>query len=151
MGYELHIIRRNDWDNDEEESDITLDEWLKYVATDSELKLTNGYEIKIPNVQSIWHNSPGFCLWTAHPESKSSNSLWFDFGSGIISAKYPDDYTIMKMIQIAAVLDAKVQGDDGEYYDNSYFDKKEAQINKELNELTQQKNLTDKKRWWKLW
>ena len=74
MGYELHIIRRNVWDNDEEESNITLDEWLQYVATDNELKLTNGFQIKIPNVESTWHESAGFCLWTAYPEGKPSDT-----------------------------------------------------------------------------
>jgi hypothetical protein len=32
MGYEVHIIRRDDYENDEEESSITIEEWLKYVA-----------------------------------------------------------------------------------------------------------------------
>ena len=48
MGYELHIVRRNDWDDYEENSNISLDEWLAYVQLDNELELTNGYQIKIP-------------------------------------------------------------------------------------------------------
>ena len=55
------------------------------------------------------------------------------------------------MIQIASALNAKVQGDDGEYYDKSYFNKKEKEINEELRELTEQKKLFDKKHWWKFW
>src|SRR5688500_3255378 len=135
MGYELHIIRRDNWDNEEEDSNITLDEWIQFVKTDPELKSTNGCQLKFPTVEATWKESPGFCLWTAHPEGKPSDTVWFDFGLGIISTKYPDDYTIMKMIQIASALNAKVQGDDGEYYDNSYFDKKEAEINEELKQL----------------
>lgn len=38
MGYELHIIRRSDWENDNEPSDITLEAWKQYVSSDPELE-----------------------------------------------------------------------------------------------------------------
>lgn len=46
MGYALHIVRRNDWDDEEEDCNISLQEWLSYVHSDDELKLTNGYQVK---------------------------------------------------------------------------------------------------------
>jgi hypothetical protein len=151
MGYELHIFRQNNWDDDDERSNISLEEWLSYVESDEELKLTNGYESGIPGIENSWQDSPGFCEWMIHPSPDSPNKTWFQYFRGSISAKYPDDETIKKMITIANALNAKVQGDDGEYYDNSYFDKKEAEINKELKQLTEHKTLSDKKRWWKFW
>ena len=147
MGYELHIVRQNNWDDEEEESNISLEEWLQYIATDKELELTNGYEDILKN----WQDSLGFCEWTEHPQSDVGTVPWFSFDYGSITGKYPDDYTIMKMIQIAAALNAKVQGDDGEYYDNSYFDKKEAEIDVELNHLKKRKDVAAKKPWWKFW
>ena len=48
MGYELHIVRRLDWEDDEEYSNISLEEWLSYVQSDEELELTNGYKINVP-------------------------------------------------------------------------------------------------------
>ena len=66
MGYDLHIVRRKDWDDYEEDSDISLEEWLAYVQTDDELELTNGYQIKIPGVENSFQNVPGFCNWTGH-------------------------------------------------------------------------------------
>jgi hypothetical protein len=38
MGYELHIIRKVDWENDEEPSNLTLYEWRQYVNADPELE-----------------------------------------------------------------------------------------------------------------
>jgi hypothetical protein len=142
MGYELHIFRKTNWNDDEEESNISLSEWLKYVESDEELQLTNGYQDVFKN----WQDYPGFCEWKKHPQSDIVP--WFSFNYGSVTAKYPDDYTIMKMIQIAAALNAKVQGDDEEYYDNSFFDKKQDEINEELKQLSEQKP-ADKKPWWK--
>ncbi len=91
MGYEVHIIRRVDYENDEEDSSIIMGEWLQYISNDPELNLTNGYKLDIPNVETTWKEEPGFCLWTGHSEGVPSEPLWFDFWKGTISAKYPDD------------------------------------------------------------
>ena len=108
MGYLVHIFRRSNWDDDSEESSISLDEWLKYVQTDKELKLTNGYR----DIFKEWQEEPGFCVWVAHPSKFEDEKPWFDFHKGTINAKYPDDYTIRKMVDISIALDARVQGDD---------------------------------------
>ncbi|KAA9037253.1 hypothetical protein FW778_17655 [Ginsengibacter hankyongi] len=149
MGYEVHIIRRDDYENDEEDSSITMDEWLEYISNDPELNLTNGYKLDIPNVETSWEENPGFCLWTGHSEGVPSESLWFDFWKGTISAKYPDDETIKKMLSIAKALNARVQGDDNEFYDDSYFKNKK---NSESNETSESRQIqADKKPWCKFW
>ncbi len=61
MGYDLHIVRRNNRDDFEEESNTTLEEWLTYVKSDNELELTDGYLIKIPGMENSFQNVPGFC------------------------------------------------------------------------------------------
>ena len=66
MGYELYIVRQVDYDDEEEESNISLQEWLDYVSTDKELLLTNGYSLDIPGMEPNWQNSPGFCEWQVH-------------------------------------------------------------------------------------
>ncbi|MER7721982.1 hypothetical protein ABTX99_34525 [Streptomyces flaveolus] len=35
---------------------------------------------------------------------------------GLVSAKHPSDVLIAKMCDLARLLEARVQGDDGEYY-----------------------------------
>jgi hypothetical protein len=120
-----------------------------YVANDPELNLTNGYKLDIPNVDTSWKESPGFCFWIGHSEGVPSESLWFEFWKGIISSKYPDDETIKKMLSIAKALNARVQGDDNEFYDESYFDQKE---NNETNITIENRQIHEgKKPWWKLW
>lgn len=121
MGYDLNIIRQNDYTNDEEESNISFEEWIEYVASDPELKLTKGYEMVIPGIEKTWQESPGFCEWVGGPKSEDDIIPWFDYGYGCITAKNPNNDTIKKMIEIANVLNAKVRGDSFEYYDESYF------------------------------
>ncbi|HET6995078.1 MAG TPA: hypothetical protein VFI06_08865 [Chitinophagaceae bacterium] len=145
MGYDLHITRREDW-SDTDVSDISIDEWLIYVKDDNELELTNGYDIKIGS-ETQYQNSPGFCEWTAHPTEQEPNSRpWFSYWKGSIDTKNPDTATIRKMMQIASALNAKVQGDDGEFYTEEYL--------ADLVSDTEQKTLPgthDKKPWWKFW
>ena len=114
MGYEVYIERRNDWEDLDEMSNITLEEWLRYVETDPELELTNGYQDVI---FKEWRAVPGFCRWKQKKDSSQEDQPWLDYGFGSISAKYPDPDTIRKLVAIAGVLNARVRGDDGEFYD----------------------------------
>lgn len=144
MGYDLHIVRRHDWDDYEEESNITLAEWLDYVKTDGELELTEGYWVKVPG-ESTTQPKPGFCEWTAHSEEKRPGYRpWLDYGHGSVSAKYPDYQTIRKMLAIAEALNARVQGDDGEFYDEESVMSMQAADAK-------RKATTIEKPWWKFW
>ena len=145
MGYELHITRRDHW-ADTEIVDIPIDEWLSYIKTDNELELTNGYEIKIGS-ESQFQNRPGYCEWNAHPTEKDPDSRpWFAYWNGSIDTKNPDVPTIRKMLIIASSLNAKVQGDDGEFYDEDSL--------KELEKFQMQRSSSVqkyKKPWWKFW
>jgi hypothetical protein len=46
---------------------------------------------------------------------------WLDWREGSVETKNPDEAILSKMLQIAAVLKAKVQGDDGEVYCSANF------------------------------
>ncbi len=163
MGYELHIVRQNDYQDEEEESNISLEEWLAYVETDKELELTNCYKLNIPGIETTWQNVPGFCYWITYETSDPEAMPWFDFGSGCISAKYPDNDTIKKMITISLVLKAKVRGDDFEYYDETFFTngghplvERQTDIiqqDKQVDIIEQDKQIdyNNKKPWWKFW
>ncbi|HMK17434.1 MAG TPA: hypothetical protein VK492_04490 [Chitinophagaceae bacterium] len=146
MGYDLHIIRKNNWDDFEEESNITLDEWLKYINTDSELELTDGYDIKIGQEQ-YFQNRPGYCEWNAHPKYKDPNNRpWFAYWKGDINTKNPDYETIYKMLSIARQINAKVQGDDGEYYDEKYLSDLMSKDHTQIDNKAK-----TKRAWWKFW
>ncbi|TWI80398.1 hypothetical protein IQ13_3075 [Lacibacter cauensis] len=145
MGYDFHIVRRNDWADYEEDSNISLEEWLAFVQSDNELEFTNGYQIKIPGVENSFQNVPGFCNWTGHSTRVSDDKPWFDYGYGMISTKNPDEETIRKMITIAEKFNGRVQGDDGEFYDESYFQSKTDPFTQNTTKL-----ITNKP-WWKFW
>ncbi|MDO9376995.1 MAG: hypothetical protein Q7T76_21390, partial [Ferruginibacter sp.] len=122
---------------------ISRKEWLAYIHSDEELELTNGYESKIPGIENTFQNIPGFCNWSGHSIMKGDSQPWFDYRDGYISAKNPDDEVIRKMINIAETLNAKVQGDDGEFYDETY-------LSNQKENTTQTHNLK-RKAWWKFW
>ncbi len=99
MGYDFHITRRKKWADDGD--DITAEEWRAYVRTDTELTLTETA-------------GPNYAVWRGPSEHSEP---WLDWSSGQIFTKNPDAPLIDKMIAIAETLDATVQGDDGEIYD----------------------------------
>jgi hypothetical protein len=113
MGYDLHITRKDDWSDDDKEKEIALSEWLAYIDADQDLVLSDGYRIKVPGSDTESMAAPGYCEWTSHP---SQERPCFDYWRGCISTKNPDEDVTRKMLSIAEVLGAKVQGDDGEIY-----------------------------------
>jgi hypothetical protein len=96
MGYDLHITRREDWFD--RGDDISADEWLNYVESDTELSIDK-------------RNGRYFAIW--------KEDDWLDWQRGEIFTKNPRKTLVEKMIQIANRLNAKVQGDDGEVYVDS--------------------------------
>ena len=151
MGYEIDIVRRNDYEDFEERSNITLEEWLKYVESDKELKLTNGY-FSYPN--DTWYESEGYCEWIGHP-TNAERAPWFMFTIGSVSAKNPNDETIKKMIRIASSLKAKVVDGSEIFFDESfdnfddYVQRYEALHNEQEN--IEQVPIKLTKPWWKFW
>lgn len=105
MGYDVHITRKKSW-IDEEGPVITAEEWLQYVATDPQLRL-----------------DPASKRHAVTLDIKSEYAEpWLEWFEGNIDTKNPDDAIRTKMVQIAAALGAKVQGDDGEIYRSGRFD-----------------------------
>jgi hypothetical protein len=100
MGYDLHITRADCWFQNEGR-EIAWDEWLGLVASDPELTLDP-------------KNGDEYALWSGRSRYADP---WIAWSQGNIDSKNPDRAIVAKMIQIAARLGARVQGDDGEFYD----------------------------------
>jgi len=133
MGYELHITRKEDWSDKDESNEIELTEWVDYVKSDKEMRLEGYAEAKTGNGEKVRYENDGVAVWTSYSKNGlGGNYAWFDFGSGNVTVKNPDQEIINKMIDIAGQLKAKVQGDDGEAYDT-------------------RKTVQEKKPWWKVW
>jgi hypothetical protein len=99
MGYDLHITRGEYWAENHGHH-ISREEWLALVEADTELTLDS-------------RSGPCFARWSGPGKN---DDRWFDWLEGNISTKYPDRMMLKKMLQIADILGAKVQGDDGEIY-----------------------------------
>ena len=97
MSYDAHITRAPDWAISDEVQ-IPLEEW-------SAVALSAGL---IPTRQAG--------LFYAHDARKAGDDASFEWFEGAITVRAPDQVTLGKMIEIAELLDAVVQGDDGEEY-----------------------------------
>ena len=129
MAYLVYIVRQNDYRNLLEDSSVTLQEWLDYAKNDPELQPAMQYitespffnpEDKAELGQSSENEITDF-EWYGHPRSDADTIPLLFFHVHSIATKYPDKHTIGKMIKIAAAMNAKVRGDDGEYYDETFF------------------------------
>jgi hypothetical protein len=106
-GREVHISRRVNW-WEEDGGQISAGEFKAVVAGDLELDMVS--------VPDIWRWEPRWIAEMATgagPEPRES-LVW---RAGRIVARHPSDALLVKMCQLAKILGARVQGDDGEYYD----------------------------------
>jgi hypothetical protein len=98
MPYELHITRKSFWADTGD--DISSEEWRAAVAADPELA-------PLPD------RGPNAALWSG-PSKRAEPILDWSFGN--VVASDPDRPLIDKMVGLAARLDARVQGVNGELY-----------------------------------
>jgi hypothetical protein len=99
MGYDLRITRAPGLWAASEDGGIGVDEWMRVIEADPELSLEEGRH--------------AFARWrgpSRHPDP------WFTWWRGTIKTKNPDPPMVEKLLQIASLLRARVQGDDGEVY-----------------------------------
>jgi hypothetical protein len=107
MAYELHITRRDEWSSNDE-PEIALDEWLRYLEGDPEFERTTSAQTSTTPVVEI---SGEFAKWVT-----ANGECWFLHRNGEIVVSNPDESVITKMKVIASALHAHVQGDEGEAY-----------------------------------
>lgn len=139
MGYEVHVVRRKDFENYEEESNITMEEWKHLVESSPEL---------------TWEQFDGdtkpldykYCYWLAHPEQDDTNRPWFDYYGGSINTKWTDPPCMKLLLRIAEQLGGRLEGDDGEVYTM-----KEIVDLEEYHKKTEPSSTPQKKPFWKFW
>ncbi|GBQ97314.1 hypothetical protein AA23498_2860 [Acetobacter nitrogenifigens DSM 23921 = NBRC 105050] len=107
MGYDVEITR-NPLFSRKKGPQITLDEWFAIIRADKELKFFVGEHADKYGVDTA--------IWSAHPDPESESRYLWGAG-GVITAKYPDNHLMAKMVRIARRLDADVVGDNGEIYE----------------------------------
>ncbi len=116
MGYDVHITRADHW-TESESAPIALDEWLHYVAGDSEMRLDNYADAEVGGGEILRYENDGLAVWTVYSgHGLNGNMAWFDYRRGSVIVKNPDDEILGKMRRVASALAAKVMGDEGELY-----------------------------------
>jgi len=113
MGYDIHITRTVDR-FDSEKKPITFEEWIALVRSDPEFHLTGEATAVTPNGQRITMKAPGLTEWTS---TSSARKTWFLHHMGKVTVTNPEPEILDKMRQVAKTLAARVQGDEGEFYD----------------------------------
>ncbi len=98
-GYDVHITRKAYWADATNEA-ISYAEWVTYVDCDEEVSPD---ELNSRNDFIVVAEEQDF-------------PLWYEPARGELYTKDPSAAAIRKMLEIAKVLKAKVQGDDGEIY-----------------------------------
>lgn len=117
MGYDVHITRADEW-LDSDAKPITLEEWTAYVASDPDMRLDGFAETPLRGDGALRYESEGLAVWTAYSgHDKAGNMAWFDHRDSRIVVKKPDEEILQKMRSVANALHARVQGDEGEFYD----------------------------------
>jgi hypothetical protein len=119
MGYDLHITRKKNWDGFEDEHgpEISFAEWMAVVNADPEFRLEGHLDMRRPDGSVFRQPLAVWTSWSQHRED--GDMVPFALIHGNVVVKNPDEEICRKMWRIAQVLNAKVQGDDGEFYDSS--------------------------------
>lgn len=142
MGYDVHITRKENWF--EEEPAISLSEWLAVVDADPEMRHDGFAEVRSPAGDLIRVAYEGLSVWTAHSRHGIDGGMvWFGFRGGNVVVKNPDPEILRKMSSLARSLSAKVQGDEGETYDEHGRPRNTSELASRAESTTRP--------WWKLW
>lgn len=148
MGYDLHITRQENWFDENSSRQISFDEWTQFLANDKDMRLDNFAEATTTNGDTIRVEREGLSVWTKYSgNGLNGNYAWFDYREGRIVCKNPDEEIIGKMLDIAKLLNAKVQGDEGEIYERSAGNK--TSYRKIIENYDDQTD--NEKPWWKFW
>ena len=124
MSYHLHITRKaTGWNDAEDPAAISRAEWLDYVASDPEMGL-NDHSVDPqhgqPDVEGKAYDNyvEGLAAWLGHSGAGLKGEyVWFSHEQDRITVENPDEETLGKLLAVAQTLQARVQGDDGAYFD----------------------------------
>lgn len=119
MGYNIHVTRKENW-FDEDGPNISIDEWSTLVEGDAEMRMDGYAEATMSGGGKFRVESDGLAVWVAYSgHDENRNMAWFDFDGANIVVKNPDVEILKKMWRIAQKLEARVQGDECELYDQN--------------------------------
>jgi len=93
---------------------LSLDEWHRFVEGAEDLRLQDGLRGTNPVTGETMELGGEFTIWTGHPEVAE---VPFMFSGNAVSVSNPEEVALERMRAIATALNARVQGEAGEFYD----------------------------------
>jgi hypothetical protein len=122
MGYDVHITRKAvSWDDATDVAAISLAEWKEYVTNDPEMQV-DGLRNPTSHADALtdWELT-GASIWAAYSKNgRADYYARFSYQDGYVTVSQPDEEILGKMLAVAHALQARVQGEDGEYFDENY-------------------------------
>ena len=112
MSYDLHVHRAADW-MESSEQPIGRTEWEMWVEETPDFRFDETISVSYSDDERGDWTETG-AVWTAHPDGRQWASFYDD---GAVMTGNPDEHVVRRMAQVAASLGARLQGDDGEFYD----------------------------------
>ncbi|HBH90732.1 hypothetical protein [Ponticaulis sp.] len=114
MGYEIYIHRKPNYWDEQDFGAITLEDLREIHARHPELEFMDGADA---SPRLVTNPETGEEIRLAAAGFRWIEGFWLS-EDGMLRAKYRDDQTIIDALRLAVLLDARVQGDDGEFYDS---------------------------------
>jgi hypothetical protein len=104
VSYDLHIIRSHDWTNASDDP-ISFEEWISHARADPSLADAGVLSLRDvePSEQTVFAFGP--------------DGTSFHWWRGEIVVTLAAEGDIARLLPIARALNARVQGDDGEFYE----------------------------------
>jgi hypothetical protein len=119
MGYNVHITRKaEEGTGTRADEAISLAEWQDYVANDPEMQPDGTSDAPDrSDALTDWEVS-GASIWAPYSKNgRAGRYARFTHQDDHITVENPDEEILAKMLAIAQALRARVQGEDGEYFD----------------------------------
>ncbi len=135
MGYDLNIKR------EDESNKISKEEWSAYIQSDSQFEPIEEFSAKLNENETLTVSTPNAGLWKSD-QGEVPFTFYEEYGE--ITVKNPDHWIIEKMISIANDLNAVVEGEEGELYDEHY-------LKDPLSNPSGSNASNGEKKWWQFW
>lgn len=121
MAWQVHVTRCDHW-FDSDDNSIPLKEWLAYAASDPEL-IVSSTDYCLRKLRSSASGEtqriPAVIFKPRREQEEGDDEAVLWWSGGTIDVNHPDEAVLQKLYQIARCFDGKVQGDDGENYDEN--------------------------------
>ncbi len=142
MGYDVQIVRNNEWWDENVGGGISFDEWESYLDSDPTMRMDGFAEADTAEESVLRNENEGLAVWVAYSgHDKDGNRAWFDYRNGLVVVKNPDDEILKKMCSIALHMEAKVLGEESEEYGGNVM----------AEGASDTEPVSTKRPWWKFW